>query len=68
MPAEVSKQPGDLAEMRKLFEGWDPRLHILLGKVQKALKWKIWGMEQLDSWAKVSNQCFEREPSDEIHC
>jgi len=53
LSAEVSKQPGDLAEMRKLFEHWDPRLHILLDKVDTALKWKIWGMEELATWTKV---------------
>lgn len=40
--------------MRKLFEGWDSRLNILLSKVDRALKWKIWGMEELDMWTKVS--------------
>ena len=53
IPAEVSRQAGDLAEMYKLFEGWDPRLMILLSKVDKALKWKIWVMEELDTWTKV---------------
>lgn len=39
--------------MLKLFESWDSRLHILLGKVQQALKWKIWTMEELYCWTKV---------------
>ena len=39
--------------MHKLFEGWDPRLQILINKVDKALKWKVWTMEELDVWVKV---------------
>lgn len=54
LPHEVSKQPGDIEQMRKLFENWDPRLKALLSKVDKALKWKIWGMEELDKWTKGS--------------
>lgn len=54
LPAEVSKQPGDLDQMRKLFEDWDPTIKILLSKVKQALKWKIWGMEEIDVWVKGS--------------
>lgn len=39
--------------MHKLFEGWDPRLRLMLSKVDKALKWKIWGMEELGIWTKA---------------
>lgn len=39
--------------MHKLFEHWDPRLRKLLSKVDKALKWKVWIMEELDVWVKV---------------
>ncbi|KAK5121198.1 hypothetical protein LTR85_005682 [Meristemomyces frigidus] len=54
LPAEVAKQPGDFAEMRRLFEGWEQRLYTLLGKVHQALKRKIWGMEELETWTKGS--------------
>jgi salicylate hydroxylase len=54
LPPEVSRQPGDLAEMHKHFENWDPRLRILLNKVPMALKWKIWSMQALSTWTKGS--------------
>lgn len=52
LPPEVSRQAGDLEEMHKLFENWDPRLRKLIGKVDSALKWKIWTMDELDVWIK----------------
>ncbi|KAF7187982.1 FAD-dependent monooxygenase OpS4 [Pseudocercospora fuligena] len=54
LPHEVSKHDGDVEQMHKLFEGWDPRLKALLNKVDHALKWKIWGMEELNTWVKGS--------------
>ncbi|EME83036.1 uncharacterized protein MYCFIDRAFT_35872 [Pseudocercospora fijiensis CIRAD86] len=54
LPYEVSRHDGDVEQMHKLFEGWDPRLKALLNKVDHALKWKIWGMEELDTWVNGS--------------
>ena len=38
--------------MHKLFEDWDPRLRHLLAKVDRALKWKIWTLPELDVWVQ----------------
>ncbi|KAF2167567.1 hypothetical protein M409DRAFT_22372 [Zasmidium cellare ATCC 36951] len=54
LPAEVARQPGDIAEMRKMFEYWDPCLRRLLDNVKVALKWKIWTMDPLETWTKGS--------------
>ncbi|KAH6609159.1 hypothetical protein Trco_002505 [Trichoderma cornu-damae] len=41
LPEGVRKQPGNVAEMRKLFENWDPLLTKLLAGVEKVEKWKL---------------------------
>jgi salicylate hydroxylase len=40
--------------MKEFFKDWDPRLRKLLSKVDQAVKWKIWKMEELDRWTRVS--------------
>jgi salicylate hydroxylase len=50
LPQEVSKAEGDLEEMRKLFEGWDPLLRRLLEQVKGVAKWKLCHLETLPEW------------------
>ncbi|KAF2245295.1 salicylate hydroxylase-like protein [Trematosphaeria pertusa] len=46
----VARTQGDLDEMRKLFEGWDPVLTQLLECVDKVDKWKLMHREEMKSW------------------
>lgn len=55
LPQHVSKETADLAELLEVFKGWDERLRSLLSRVDKVVKWKIWGMEELDTWTRVSS-------------
>ncbi|KAJ5539764.1 hypothetical protein N7513_008096 [Penicillium frequentans] len=55
LPAGVSKQPGNIEEMKLLFEGWDPVLTQLLGYVDKVDKWKLMHREELPSWINQAN-------------
>jgi salicylate hydroxylase len=41
LPPRVSRQKGNLAEMRVLFDGWDPRLQRLLARVSDVEKWRL---------------------------
>jgi salicylate hydroxylase len=41
LDAEVRRQPGNVEEMRALFEGWDPILIRFLDYVTKVDKWKL---------------------------
>jgi len=54
LPAETMTATADVAEMRKCFEGWDPKLKTLLQCVSSCLKWKICHMSELETWAKGS--------------
>jgi salicylate hydroxylase len=44
----------DAAEMKKCFEGWDPKLKMLLKCVNSCLKWKTCYMSELETWTKDS--------------
>ena len=50
LPESVSKQPGDLAEMKELFKTWDPVLRRFLDQVDSVLKWKLSWLDTLPSW------------------
>ena len=51
LPSEVTKTEGDLEEMRKLFEGWDPLLQKFLNQVKSVAKWKLMWLDTLPEWA-----------------
>ena len=51
LPAEVTKTEGDLEEMKKLFEGWDPVLRKFLNQVKGVAKWKLMWLDTLPEWA-----------------
>ncbi|XMA20383.1 hypothetical protein WAI453_013174 [Rhynchosporium graminicola] len=50
LPEGVSKSEGDVEEMKKLFEGWDPILRRFLDQVEKVAKWKLMYLEPLQEW------------------
>lgn len=39
-----------LAEMRKNYEGWDPKLVKIISLIDKTNKWKLMGYPRLESW------------------
>lgn len=41
LPEGISRQPGDLEEMKALFTNWDPILMRFLNKVDKVEKWRL---------------------------
>ncbi|KAK3940746.1 hypothetical protein QBC46DRAFT_287701 [Diplogelasinospora grovesii] len=52
LPLEVTKQEGDLNEMRELFKDWDPLLQKFLGQLKTGVhKWKLMWLESLPKWA-----------------
>lgn len=51
LPPDVVKAKGDLGEMAKLFEGWDPLLTKMLSYAQKADKWRMMCLEHVGRWA-----------------
>lgn len=50
LPPNVAKAEGDLGEMGKLFEGWDPLLTRLLKRVNKVDKWKLNWLQMEEGW------------------
>lgn len=42
----------DVAEMKRRFDGWDPKLQVLLQCVDSCLRWKICHMSELKTWTK----------------
>lgn len=51
LPASVTKSAGDIEEMRKWFNGWDPILQKFLGQVKNVAKWKLMWVDTLPEWA-----------------
>ncbi|USP82776.1 hypothetical protein yc1106_10050 [Curvularia clavata] len=51
----VARTQGNLDEMRKLFEGWDPVLTRLLECVDRVDKWKLMHRAEMDSWVNPQN-------------
>lgn len=50
LPSSVARQKGEVSEMRKLFEGWDPILTRLLERVTKVDKWKLMHRPEMERW------------------
>ncbi|KAF2151534.1 salicylate hydroxylase-like protein [Myriangium duriaei CBS 260.36] len=50
MEAGVRREAGNVEEMRKLFDGWDPILTRFLDCVTKVDKWKLMHLSPLDNW------------------
>ncbi|KAH5846839.1 hypothetical protein HBI91_214770 [Parastagonospora nodorum] len=51
----VARTEGNLNEMKKLFEGWDPVLTQLLECVDKVDKWKLMHRAEMESWINAQN-------------
>ncbi|KAJ5046833.1 uncharacterized protein L3040_004058 [Drepanopeziza brunnea f. sp. 'multigermtubi'] len=51
LPAGVSKAEGEITEMKRLFEGWDPILTKFLDQVPAVAKWKLLWLDTLPEWA-----------------
>lgn len=41
LPENVSRQPGNVEEMKTIFADWDPILRRVLDKVEKVEKWRL---------------------------
>ncbi len=54
LPESVTKTEGDLEEMKKLFEGWDPILRKFLNQVKGVAKWKLMWLDTLPEWANAT--------------
>uniref|UniRef100_L2G0S0 FAD binding domain protein n=1 Tax=Colletotrichum fructicola (strain Nara gc5) TaxID=1213859 RepID=L2G0S0_COLFN len=50
LPTGVSRQAGDVDELRQRFEGWDPILRKFLDAVDSVEKWKLMHREEMASW------------------
>ncbi|KAI4257785.1 MAG: hypothetical protein LQ352_001500 [Teloschistes flavicans] len=51
LPPDVVKAQGDLDEMVKLFDGWDPLLKKMISRARKADKWRLLSLEHKGQWA-----------------
>ncbi|KAH8805703.1 hypothetical protein F5884DRAFT_860304 [Xylogone sp. PMI_703] len=54
LPEGVSKQEGNVEEMRALFENWDPILKKFLAQVKTVAKWKLMWLNTLPNWTDVT--------------
>jgi salicylate hydroxylase len=50
LPSHVTKTAGDIEEMRRLFEPWDPILRKFLDQVKEVAKWKLMWLDPLPEW------------------
>lgn len=50
LPEGVNVGPGNVHEMQKLYEGWDPRIGKLLALCESVNKWRLAIREGMDSW------------------
>ncbi|MCJ1475949.1 hypothetical protein MMC13_004613 [Lambiella insularis] len=50
LPHDIAKAEGDLGEMAKLFEGWDPLLIKFLSHVKKVDKWRLMYLQLDEPW------------------
>ncbi len=44
--------PGDPDNLRREFEGWDPRIGTVLEQVDKCFRWALYDREPLATWSK----------------
>lgn len=52
MPANIMREPGDLAQMKAFFQDWDPLLKSVLNQVKTVQKWKLSHLDPLDTWTR----------------
>jgi salicylate hydroxylase len=58
LPKSVVKVPGDLEEMKRFFDDWDPLLQKILGQVESVHKWKLMWLEPLEEWTNEPGTFF----------
>ncbi|KAL8960910.1 MAG: hypothetical protein Q9193_002463, partial [Seirophora villosa] len=58
LPQDVSKARGNLEEMAKLFEGWDPLLTKFLSYVRKVDKWRLMYLHNDERWTSKQGTFF----------
>ncbi|KAK4192917.1 hypothetical protein QBC35DRAFT_398405 [Podospora australis] len=58
LPLSVTKEAGNLAEMRQKFKNWDPLLNKFLRQVKGVHKWKLMWLDALPQWANESGTFF----------
>lgn len=49
---ESWSSPGDPNVLRAEFAGWDPRIEMLLGKVERTFRWALYDREPIPTWTK----------------
>lgn len=42
---------GSIADARRLYEGWHPQIHEILGAVDETFKWGLFDRAPLDTWS-----------------
>ena len=50
LPKDLSKAKGDIGEMARLFQGWDPILTKILSCVKRVDKWRLMYLELEEPW------------------
>ena len=58
LPGGVTKEEGDLEEMRERFGGWDPLVRKFLAQVRGVHKWKLMWLDALPEWANGEGTFF----------
>lgn len=56
LPQDVAKAEGDLGEMAKFFERWDPLLTRFLSHVSKVDKWRLMYLELDEPWSSMDGK------------
>ena len=56
LPSDVAKAHGNVNEMKKLFEDWDPCLIRFLNLVDQVDKWRLFLRADIPSWIHPSNK------------
>lgn len=59
LPENVSRQPGNVEEMKTLFADWDPLLRRFLDKIDKVEKWRLMH-RTFDATVSISPSPFGR--------
>jgi salicylate hydroxylase len=54
VPGEESKESwsaqGDIGELKRYFEGWDPRIHDLIDGADAVMRWSLYDRDPLERW------------------
>ncbi|PSS12771.1 hypothetical protein M430DRAFT_43613 [Amorphotheca resinae ATCC 22711] len=56
MPEGVNQRPGNMAEVRRRFQDWDPRIVKILEHVGEVLEWRLFTHSYLQTWSHTSSK------------